>query len=702
MRGRAAIVAIIFILASALPWAGGCGNAGGATGTIKLLDVSEPGNFAIYYPLSVDVQPSLPAQPIDARLAGVTGLSAASLTPAATAILARNGFVLTPGQPGDTLENYPRAGTPVFITLDSLEHSFDLLWGTVLDGLEEGRLYQDLQGLTGAMLGVSGSFKRAASGQVESAAQANQAFFGVAARLLDPAAAVPAEVEETVGQEVRLIEAGKGVDESPIFGYREDYSRFLPAGRYTHSEEASRYYRAAMWYGSMVMRLRPADNPRMREVGRQETRQALLAVGGLHDARVGEESALAVWERLYQVTSFFEEVSDDLDVYDYTKLMAETYGQEFPLSRLEADGDLDAFIDRALALARPAATTAATSTGDTTGEEAAGLCFLGRRTSLKEEVFKQLVEPAVAGRTMPRGLDVPAALGSERAGRINLEIYGDSGFPGYQAQLESLRREFSTLGIRTAAGNSYRSRLYAIKMMLYAPGEGFPAFMRSAAWMDRSLFSVLGSLAELSSGDTVSGEQGAASAATPAGSATAAMPGYVEPNPEALASLAINLDLMRRGLRERGMLAPELGERLDAFYTLLVDLKGIAEKELRNQAFSEDEAAVLSGIGQRLAYIDALTAAGTAQGGSTPPVAVDAYTDRKTLETLTEATGYPVLYHVIVPYQGGLYYTEGVGFSYYEFRRPSDESLSDEAWRDMLVSGRAPALPAWTGTFLAY
>ncbi len=698
MRERAAIVAIIFILASALPWVGGCGNVGGATGTIKLLDVSEPGNFAIYYPLSVDVQPSLPTQPIDARLAGVTGLSAASLTPAATAILARNGFVLTPGQPGDTLENYPRTGAPVFITLDSLAHSFDLLSGTVLGGLEEGRLYQDLQGLTGAMLEVSGSFKRAAEGQVKPAAQANQAFFGVAARLLDPAAAIPPETQEMVERETRLIEAGKGEDESPIFGYREDYSRYLPTGRYARSEEASRYYRAAMWYGSMVMRLRPADSSQMREAGRQETRQAILAVGGLHDARVGEESALAVWERLYQVTNFFLEVSDGLNVYDYTKLMADTYGREFPLSRLESDGDLDAFIDKALALPRPAATASA---GDATGGEAAGLCFLGRRTSLKDEILEQLVEPAVTGRTMPRGLDVPAALGSERADRINLEVYGDASFPGYQTQLESLKREFSTLGLRTASGNSFQSRLYALKLMLYAPGEGFPAFMRSPAWLDRSLYSFLGSLTELTSGDTVSGEQGTADTAAPSGSATPAIPGYVEPNPEALASLATDLDLMRRGLRERGLLATEPGERLDALYTLLVDLKGIAEKELRNQAFSEEEAAVLSGCGQRLAYIDALTGTGTTAGGSTP-AAMDTYTDRKTLETLTQATGYPVVYHVIVPYQGGLYYTEGAGFSYYEFRRPSDENLSDEAWRDKLVSGQAPVPPAWADTFLSY
>ena len=137
--------------------------------------------------------------------------------------------------------------------------------------------------------------------RTSAAARAVQEFFGVAARLLDPAAELPAGVEDTVAREARQIEAAAGKDESPIFGYTEDYSRYFPRGHYAASEEAARYYRAVTWYERMAMRLRPGSGADMREKGREETRQAITMVAGLHAARVGEEDALEVWERLFQV-----------------------------------------------------------------------------------------------------------------------------------------------------------------------------------------------------------------------------------------------------------------------------------------------------------------------------------------------------------------------------------------------------------------
>jgi hypothetical protein len=183
--------------------------------------------------------------------------------------------------------------------------------------------------------------------------------------------------------------------------------------------------------------------------------------------------------------------------------------------------------------------------------------------------------------------------------------------------------------------------------------------------------------------------------------AAPAIPGYVEPDPEALARLAATVDLTRRGLAERNMLAPEVGERLGALYSLLVSLKGIAEKELSNQPFSEEEAGVLREFGERLEYIDQVSGVGGDAGGSHFPLVTDVYGDLEALESLTEAVGNPVTYHVIVPYQGRLYYTVGAGFSYYEFRQPLDGRLTDEAWRAMLEAGQAPGPPPWTDTFLA-
>jgi hypothetical protein len=44
--------------------------------------------------------------------------------------------------------------------------------------------------------------------------------------------------------------------------------------------------------------------------------------------------------------------------------------------------------------------------------------------------------------------------------------------------------------------------------------------------------------------------------------------------------------------------------------------------------------------------------------------------------------------------------TKGGSFSYYEFTQPMDDRLSDEQWHQWLETGKAPAPPVWTDTFM--
>jgi hypothetical protein len=54
---------------------------------------------------------------------------------------------------------------------------------------------------------------------------------------------------------------------------------------------------------------------------------------------------------------------------------------------------------------------------------------------------------------------------------------------------------------------------------------------------------------------------------------------------------------------------------------------------------------------------------------------------------------------VVVPIEGKLYLTRGAVFTYYEFRQPSSNRLTDEEWQRMLKSGEAPAPPSWIKSF---
>ena len=56
---------------------------------------------------------------------------------------------------------------------------------------------------------------------------------------------------------------------------------------------------------------------------------------------------------------------------------------------------------------------------------------------------------------------------------------------------------------------------------------------------------------------------------------------------------------------------------------------------------------------------------------------------------------------VIAPVAGRLQIMRGAVFSYYEFQHPASDRLTDESWKAMLNRRAAPALPAWTRSFMS-
>ena len=70
-------------------------------------------------------------------------------------------------------------------------------------------------------------------------------------------------------------------------------------------------------------------------------------------------------------------------------------------------------------------------------------------------------------------------------------------------------------------------------------------------------------------------------------------------------------------------------------------------------------------------------------------------------QALEEAVGYAYRIYVIVPDpRGGIQLAKGGVFSYYEFKWPVSDRLTDEKWLDMLKADKAPAHPEWTSSFI--
>ena len=75
--------------------------------------------------------------------------------------------------------------------------------------------------------------------------------------LFEPSSAIPGEVRSLVEKELALIDKHEGYSESPIFGYKEDYSQYVPRGHYTRNDQFKAFFRGMMWFGRMGFRLKP-------------------------------------------------------------------------------------------------------------------------------------------------------------------------------------------------------------------------------------------------------------------------------------------------------------------------------------------------------------------------------------------------------------------------------------------------------------
>lgn len=666
-----------------------------------------PGGFADYVPYQVEAQPTVPGYEID--LGQVTNPDLLmGLSDEQRALLEENGFVVVPSRVEQIYEIYKSAkdqGIPIFVTTDALLHAYHILYDYTLRFAEIQHFVNDLQGLNAAMRGVLREQYLAAEGKVQEAARRNLAYFSVASALLEPGTQIASDVADDVNTELDFITAHQGFAQSPIFGYKEDYSQYVPRGHYTRNETFERYFKTMMWYGRMMFRLKPGPSPEAIEAGRMETRQAILIVAALQNAQVGEQSALAVWERIYEPTVFFVGKTDDLNIYDYGQLVKEVYGDQLTLTDLEDEAKLDEFIQRAMTLRPPRIVSSYVTDREKPEEVTKGFRFMGQRFIPDSYIFQQLVYDKVGTqsdpRLFPKGLDVTAVLGSSRAYEILLDVYNEGRYANYQEQMEKLRDEFGQLPPEQWVENLYWSWLYALRPLLEVKGEGYPSFMQNQGWVDKDLNAFLGSWTELRHDTILYAKQSYTMKATGIMPQPEAAKGYVEPQPEVYARLAALARQMRVGLKGRGLLDAEYRDKLERLESLLLSLKTMAEKELVGQALTEEEYELIRSIGGILEGITTFSAKVkeeiTSEADERMAIVADVHTDTNTGQVLEEGVGDAFLIYVVAPVEGQLVATQGGVFSYYEFTHPMDDRLTDEAWQALEPK---PDLPVWTGSFV--
>lgn len=670
--------------------------------------------FAGYQEVPVNVKPAVLPYSVEPDLGNITNKDMFKLSPAATNLLIKNGFVVVPNKyEKEFFSLYERnryEPVPLFVTTDSVLHNYHLFFDHLLRVVETEKLATELKELNKVMLSqAQKQYKELKGTGWENAAKRNMGFFAVAGKLLDPEVSVPPIVKGEVKKELALIENHQGIAVSPLMNsggsddpvnaLKEDYSQYIPRGHYERTELLQNYFKSMMWYGRLTFRLKNED----------ETKSAFLITLALDQ---GENRVR--WDKIYATTNFFVGKSDDISYLQYKQLIDNIYGSDAALQTVVSSPEKwNAFLEAAAELEPPAINSMPIfdeTIQPEREEEVKGFRFMGQRFTIDASVFQRLIYREVKEnsrgetRMLPRGMDIPAAMGSAEAYSI-LQSMGETDYRDYPENMAKMKTHITGLNKETWTQNLYWSWLYTLMPLVQEKPEGYPSFMLNSAWARKELNTYLGSWTELKHDTILYAKQVYAECG--GGGEIIDDRGYVEPNPDLYARLASLVKMTGDGLQARELLNERDQESLERMEQLILALKTISEKELANTPLTDEEYDLIRSYGGQLEHfwLEALRDEGidhrSAIYDRPAALVADVATDPNG-QVLEEATGNIFEIYAVVPVDGKLRITLGGVYSYYEFPWPLDDRLTDSKWHRMLNDGQVPPLPEWTDAFIAH
>jgi len=171
----------------------------------------------------------------------------------------------------------------------------------------------------------------------------------------------------------------------------------------------------------------------------------------------------------------------------------------------------------------------------------------------------------------------------------------------------------------------------------------------------------------------------------------------VEPLPEFYARLLALTRCMQAGLQALDMLPEEAGVRLQNAEAMFEQLLEISRAEVSGQRLSEEQYKYVREFDSALGGVTV----GLERDQRRTTIIADVLTDANTLQVLEEGTGnLRLLVGAFSDDQGRLQLGQGVTLSYYEFKHPMADRLTDEKWRERLGE-EPPPPPQWIRGFVA-
>ncbi len=635
----------------------------------------------------------------------------------------QTGFAVFPqpyptDNPVTAFERLNETNQPIFVSSGIPLHMLHIFFDQILQQVETDHLNPDLGIICRELYNSNLSRNNSL----------NAAFFAVPLMFLDKDFQPHSSIAEQVAEEVSLMRAHMGFELSPVFGYKEDYSQYVPRGHYTASEELENYFMAMMYMGRITFLLKggsPSGSDEeflvSEERAAEMTQAALLVISDLNTITIEELPLKYKWQRIYEITAFFAGFADDLSVSQYQTAAESILGESINSTDIYSEDFTNSFkqfiAENYESPAIYSGTGESVVMPDESGEfdpaqlnallsKTTGFRFFGQRYTPDSEMLGKFVFPNITPnprgeqRFMPSGLDVAASFRCEAALQI-IDGNGTMLFGKYTETLENMQSMVDNYSPEDWHATLYMSWLHSLRLLSTPRGEGYPGFMQTDEWNRCTLSTFLASWAMLRHDTILYAKQSYTPMAgcCPGMDEPVPSAGFVEPVPEVYAELRATLQMAERGLEFYELTDENITNRFSNAESLLGRLQNIASRELSGEILTASDADFLKGFAEHLESTISWGAV-TTEGLETSLIA-DVHTDQNSSRVLEVASGN--LDNCVVIYRradGVIEAAIGPVLSYYEFTHPMSDRLTDEAWREMLRNDPHQR-PEWTGSYIS-
>jgi hypothetical protein len=592
----------------------------------------------------------------------------------------------------DLYQDNRNQGVGNYITVDFLLTAYRLLLSDVLTDVETRIIHPNLTEL------VNGMLKQILLLPMDQPdARTACAYLSVLQNLLNSETAqtgLPPQIKSLVDTELENIRNHAGVLLSPVMAIKEDYSQYVPRGKYTATENQKRYFMAMMYAGRMGFYVRESRATGVTpELADMHAGAAVL----LSQTIARHEDMKKRYDGIARFLNFWVGPEEDLTVSDYQGAGSGPPSEiRRRLQKMARDaGRLPRIISM------PVDPDALKAEGLTLPE--ATLCFrlIGQRYTPASDMFQHLTGDVVGAftgkpepvpytlsvingrpvRGFPTVLDVMAALKSPKAQALLLKDQ-ETAYSGYSSQSAQAAKNLSSL-LTSRKTDDLSTDNLRLMQLLTTDKNARPEWLNAALgfWIQERHTNVLYA------------KQSYTAVSKSIGGGTSRGPAALEPALEVYKALLgqirkisgeIKAVSESRGKSVDEMAISDMVSKIGGFQKSLERIADIANRQAGkspNSALSQADHDYLNALDHILASF---------LNGTDHPIVVDIHTEPNSRLVSEVGTGYPLIDTVPLAEKNTAgQVPRGARFTCYEFKQPMDQRLTDEDWRKMLKDGKA-------------